>query len=41
MKNGFKRAMDTQLSGGEWANIHTENVLKRLEDEKMTRCCSF
>ena len=37
MKNKFKRAVDTQLSGVEWTNIHTENVLKRLEDEKMTK----
>ena len=37
MKSEFKRAVDTQLSGVEWTNIHTENVLKRLEDEKMTK----
>ena len=37
MKSEFKRAVDTQLSGVEWMNIHTENVLKRLEDEKMTK----
>ena len=37
MKNEFKRVVDTQLSGVEWTNIHTENVLNRLEDEKMTK----
>ena len=36
MKSEFKRVVDAQLSGVEWTNIHTENVLKRLEDEKMT-----
>ena len=37
MKSEFKRVVDAQLSGVEWTNIHTENVLKRLEDEKMTK----
>lgn len=41
MKNEFKRVVDTQLSGVEWTNIHTENVLKRLEDEKMTKRVSM
>lgn len=41
MKNEFKRTVDTQLSDIEWTNAHTENVLNRLEEEKMTKRISM
>ncbi len=37
MRNEFKRTVDAQLSDIEWTNVHTENVLNRLEDKKMTK----